>query len=52
MKFEFQKSEIQKIAIKHSYTTNNIEKVIRLSFILIRKTIIRSFKYLLVRDIQ
>lgn len=34
MKFELQKSEIQKIALEHSYTANNIEKVIRLSFIL------------------
>ena len=34
MKCELQKSEIQKIALEHSYTANNIEKVIRLSFIL------------------
>ena len=33
MKFELQKSEIQKIALEHSYTANNVEKVIRLSFI-------------------
>ena len=34
MKFELQKSEIQKIATEHNYTVNNVEKVIRLSFIL------------------
>lgn len=34
MKFEIQKSEIQKIALEHSYTANNVEKFIRLSFIL------------------
>ena len=34
MKFELQKSEIQKIAAEHNYTVNNVEKVIRLSFIL------------------
>lgn len=31
MKFELQKSEIQKIATEHNYTVNNVEKVIRLS---------------------
>lgn len=34
MKFELQKSEIQKIAAEHNYSVNNVEKVIRLSFIL------------------
>ncbi len=34
MKFDLQKSEIQKIAAEHNYTVNNVEKVIRLSFIL------------------
>ena len=34
MKFELQKSEIQKIAAEHNYTVNNVEKVIRLSLIL------------------
>ena len=34
MKFELQKAEIQKIAAGHNYTANNVEKVIRLSFIL------------------
>lgn len=34
MKFELQKSEIQKIAAEHNYSVNNVDKVIRLSFIL------------------
>lgn len=34
MKFEYNKAEIEKVAREHNYTVNNVEKVLRLSFIL------------------
>lgn len=44
MKFEYSKAEIERVAREQNYTVNNVEKILRLSFILNDLNVMPEFK--------
>jgi predicted nucleotidyltransferase component of viral defense system len=44
MKFEYTKADIEAVAREHNYTINNVEKILRLSFILNDLNTLPDFK--------